>query len=160
MDVVSTLIRSEISLFDEAVREAQAQVDDARENDEIGSEEPSLTPRVLHGSIRPTCTLAELALAHTDDPAFTRVRAKLSAALAKKLKIQRANIQNVDTVSTITMSSISNLQAELIQISLNRSFLISLSKHTSRLSLTGAWNQTSSGQIQSFTTSQDMILPW
>lgn len=107
MDVVSTLIRSEISLFDEAQAAQATKKANGTPEDEAGEtdDEPSVAPRVLHGSIRPSCTLAELAQAYTDDLAFRGIRTKLAAALAKKLKIQRANIQNGDIVSTILSES-------------------------------------------------------
>ena len=100
MDVVSTLIRSEISLYDEAQElKIEAQANEALDGESEADDEPSFIPHVLHGSILPPCSVAEISEAHTDDPAFRGFRTKLASALAKKLRIQRANIQNVDMVS-------------------------------------------------------------
>lgn len=103
MDVVSTLIRSEISLYDEARElfklQAAEETNETQEGESEADDEPPAEPCVLHGSIRPPCTIAELSQEHTDDPAFGGLRKKLASALAQKLGIQRPNIQNVDMVS-------------------------------------------------------------
>ena len=111
MDVVSTMIRTEIDIYDEALEHQQEKAADnvaetidgsnPIDESEIDSEENSGSPRVIHGSLRPLCSLSQLEIEHSDDLAFRNVRIKLAAALAKQLNVSRVALQASDTVSPV-----------------------------------------------------------
>ena len=101
MDLVSTMIRTDISIFDDAV-ELQNAADtpgpqDNEESDETDASESD--PRIIHGSPLPLCTLAQLELDHSNDAAFRNARRKLSSALAALLNVPRVTLNAADTVS-------------------------------------------------------------
>lgn len=87
-DVISTLIRSDISIVEDAIA-IQRQAEEAAGMDE---ESDTLSPRVLHGSKTLSCSLHQLALAHSTDAAFNNIRRKLAVALEKKLNVTRVNL--------------------------------------------------------------------
>ena len=110
MDIVSTMIRTEIDAYDarhqnntgvelknKAVDESESESgsSDLSESDS----EPSFSPRIIHGSLRPPCSLAKLETSHSSDRAFRNIKTKLSAALAKQLNIARVTLRASDTVS-------------------------------------------------------------
>ena len=107
MDIVSTVIRTEIDLYDEALKHQQERaenfVDGSNPTDESETDsqagEDLGSPRVIHGSLRPPCSLAKLETSHSSDRAFRNIKTKLSAALAKQLNIARVTLRASDTVS-------------------------------------------------------------
>ena len=109
MDIVSTVIRTEIDLYDEALKHQQERaenfVDGSNPTDESETDsqagEDLGSPRVIHGSLRPLCSLSQLEIEHSNDLAFRNVRIKLSGALAKQLNVSRVTLRASDTVSPV-----------------------------------------------------------
>ena len=114
MDIVSTMIQTEIDAYDKAACHQnnmdvelgnKAAGKSASESDSDSSDlsesdsEPSFSPRIIHGSLRPPCSLAKLETSHSSDRAFRNIKTKLSAALAKQLNIARVTLRASDTVS-------------------------------------------------------------
>ena len=110
MDIVSTMIRTEIDAYDarrqnntgvelknKAVDESESESgsSDLSESDS----EPASSLRVIHASLRPPCSLAELETAHSSDRAFRNIRTKLSAALMNQLNVARVALRASDTVN-------------------------------------------------------------
>lgn len=113
MDIVSTMIRTETELYDEAIEhQLEREIAEHAENldnsdmnltsDESDSEQDSVLPRIIHGSLRPLCSLTQLETDHSNDTAFRNVRIKLAEALAKRLNVSRVTLRASDTVSLST----------------------------------------------------------
>lgn len=100
MDLVSTMIRTDISIFDDAT-ELQNAADTTPQDNEESDETEALSPRIIHGSPLAPCTLSKLELDHSDDAAFRNARRKLSSALAALLNIARVTLKASDTVRWI-----------------------------------------------------------
>lgn len=103
MDLVSTIIRTEITLFDETVEDQQASdkrpaADDEGSDDGIDNN-PGSDPRIIHGSPLPPCLLSKLELDHSNDLAFKNARIKLSSALSSLLNVPRVTLLASDAVS-------------------------------------------------------------
>lgn len=100
MDLVSTIIRTEITLFDETVEDQKAsdkRPDDEESND--GIDNSGSEPRIIHGSPLPPCSLSKLELDHSNDLAFKNARIKLSSALSSLLNVPRVTLLASDAVS-------------------------------------------------------------
>ena len=111
MDLVSTIIRTDISIFDDSIElqnVADALQDNEDETEDSGSRDSELllSPRIIHGSLLPPCTLSALELDHSDDAAFRNARRKLSTALATVLKVARVNLNASDMVSSIIIINV------------------------------------------------------
>lgn len=78
MDLISTMIHSDISLLDDAIQwHENLDLEDEDEDDT-----DLLEPRVFHGSVLAEITFLDLDLAHSrDDAAFTNFRIKLATYL-------------------------------------------------------------------------------
>jgi hypothetical protein len=98
MDLASTIIRSDITLFDDAVKSR-----DSTEPDETSlvraaadggdDADVAVQPRVIHGSVQQDITFADLELFHKEDIAFRHFRFKLTTYLATRLRIQKSKIK-------------------------------------------------------------------
>lgn len=77
MDLISTMIRSDISLLDDAIQ----QYENLDLEDEDEDDTDSVEPRVFHGSALAEITFLELDLASRGDAAFTNFRIKLATYL-------------------------------------------------------------------------------
>ena len=102
MDLVSTMIRTDITIFDDAVElQSAADIDTHLDNEEPDETEASrmLSPRIIHKSLLPACTLSKLEFDHLNDAAFRNARRKLSSALAALLNVARVSLNGSDTVS-------------------------------------------------------------
>ncbi|KJA19656.1 hypothetical protein HYPSUDRAFT_56508 [Hypholoma sublateritium FD-334 SS-4] len=110
MDIVSTMIHTETELYDKAIKhQLEREIAEHMENldnsdlnptsDESDSEQDSVLPRIIHGSLRPLCSLTQLETDHSDsnNTAFQNVRVKLAAALAKQLNVARVTLRASDT---------------------------------------------------------------
>lgn len=109
MDVLSTIIRTEIDIYDrknktkeageQLVDNSQSESDNSDSSDSDPEQDSVSSPRVIHGSLRPSCSLSQLETAHSSDAAFRNARIKLSDALAKQLNVSRVTLRSSDTVS-------------------------------------------------------------
>lgn len=111
MDIVSQMIRSDISVYDDALESRDRAADG---EDEAVFENPSTSgdpgidnnaipvsnsePRVVHGSAKKNVTFAELEASHADDEAFHDFRTKLTNTLASQLQIGQVCLCTDDVV--------------------------------------------------------------
>jgi hypothetical protein len=112
MDIVSRTIRSDISVFDNAV-----QARDMATNIEDDPAPEDLLPeytfpvsnskfRITHFSVEGDVTLSDLELTHAADVAFQNFRIKLAHALAMQLGVAQVHLRVDDVVSTNLIPSI------------------------------------------------------
>lgn len=107
MDVVSTIIWSEISLFDDATQFRDSAKDDGDEStlenplpgSDAANDATPETPRTAHGSVERNVTFSDLELTHAEDAAFHNFRIKLADTLAVQLKIAQAHLRVNNVVS-------------------------------------------------------------
>lgn len=95
MDLVSTMIRSDITLFDDAIESRDsAEADEANFIDADDGEvvANAIQPRITHSSIQRDITFADLESFYSEDVAFRNFRHKLSAYLATRLGVQRTEV--------------------------------------------------------------------
>lgn len=79
MDLISTMIRTDISFLDEAIQQRQ-ELDVEQTVDQDNDTDP-VEPCIFHGSIREDITFVDLESAHHEDAAFSGFRIKLAAFL-------------------------------------------------------------------------------
>lgn len=112
MDIISWMIRSDISLFDDAI---QARDMAASNEDEPALENllPDYTfpvsnskSRITHFSVERDVTFSDLELTHAEDAAFQNFRIKLAGALATRLGVAQVHLHIDDVVSTNLTPSI------------------------------------------------------
>jgi len=113
MDVVSTIIRTEIDIYDKAMdlehhknkmeeaenRREQSTGSDSSDSSGSDSKEDSVSPRIIHGSLHPPCSLSQLETVNSNDPTFRNARLKLSKALSKRLNVAQVVLRGSDIVS-------------------------------------------------------------
>jgi hypothetical protein len=101
MDLVSTMIRSDITLFDDAIEARDAAVDDRDDGSDSGVNEDSDNARITHGSVQRNITFSDLESNHSEDAAFRNFRVRLAGALAIRLDVDHVNLRADDVVSVI-----------------------------------------------------------
>lgn len=67
MDLVSTMIHTDISIFDDTT-ELQNAADTTPQDNEESDETEALSTRIIHGSLLAPCTLSKLELDHSNEP--------------------------------------------------------------------------------------------
>lgn len=111
MDLVSTMIRSDITLFDDAIESRDSAADDrddpilANADSESDSDVNEGT-RITHGSVQRDITFRDLEFNNFEDTAFLNFRVRLADALAIRLEVEHVYLRMDDVVS----KSIYNIQ--------------------------------------------------
>ena len=111
MDLASTIIRSDITLFDNAVESRDSAEPDELANsvcaaDGVNDSDAyvAVQPRVIYGSIQQDITFAALERFHNDDIAFRHFRLKLSTYLAARLQVQKSEINlQIDNIVSLSL---------------------------------------------------------
>ncbi|KAF8953785.1 hypothetical protein BDZ97DRAFT_1767154 [Flammula alnicola] len=101
MDLVSTIIWNGIDTLDRHANEPGPDVDVMTVSmaGDLESEEVQETPRVVHGSIRPNITIADLEQGHSSDAAFQGFRKKLADVLARCRGVQRVTLRSQEQIT-------------------------------------------------------------
>lgn len=106
MDIVSRMIRSDISLFDNAIqaRDMAANIEDEPASTDLLPEYTfpvgNSKSRITHLSVEGDVTFSDLELTHAADAAFLNFRIKLADALAIQLGVAQVYLRIDDVVST------------------------------------------------------------
>ncbi|KAF8968588.1 hypothetical protein BDZ97DRAFT_1902889 [Flammula alnicola] len=101
MDLVSTIIRNGIDTLDRHANEPGPDVDVMTMSmaGDLESEEVQETPRVVHRSIRPNITIADLEQGHSSDAAFQGFCKKLADVLARCRGVQRVTLRSQEQIT-------------------------------------------------------------